>query len=154
MFGTGFFIAQHYVPFLQNFLPRWLYVPAQWSGIAARSNGETWIDDYNSSTFWMAVNVHGLLPEPLNGYWPKWLMLSAGYGVRGIEVPGEEPARYSMLALDYNLVEILPEGPGFWGWLRQTMNHIKLPSPTVEFGPQTKFYLLYPFRISTGTIRF
>jgi hypothetical protein len=154
IFGSGFFLAQHYLPFLQNFLPRWQYVPARWSGAASRSNGGTFIDDYNSSTFWYAVNVRNLLPGEFRRFWPRWLMLGAGYGVRGIDVPGQQPVRYAMIALDYDMLELLPEGPGVWNWVRQTLNHIKFPSPAQEFGPTTRFYLMYPFRLSPGKVHF
>lgn len=155
LLGAGFFVAQHYVKALENVVPRWQYVPARWSGAAAGPTGNSFIDDYGSTSLWYAFNVHNMLPEGARDYWPSWLMLSLGYGVRNADNPRVvAPTRYYTLALDYNLVELLPDGCGFWNWMRQTLNHFKLPSPTIEFGATTRFYLMFPFRMSIGDVQF
>lgn len=155
--GPIFFLAQHNVPALQNITPKWQYVPSQWTG-KPELNGrpKTFIDDYNSSTFWWSVNVYNLLPKKLKNYWVPWLSIAVGYGADAVDVrydPNQPPDQLStrrfVIGLDYNLVEILPDGGSFWNWLRQSLNYIKLPGPTLEFnGSGTKFYLFYPFKIS------
>ncbi|HYF03112.1 MAG TPA: DUF2279 domain-containing protein [Patescibacteria group bacterium] len=150
--GAGFFVLQHYVPFLQNFQPKWQYIPADWAGERPRRNLMTegnFIDDYNSNTFWMSFNVNNMLPKSVEGYWPDWLMLSIGYGARNIETGHDaERARRVMIGLDYNLVELLPDGPNWWNWFKQSANLIKLPAPTIEFTRGiTTFRFLYPFQI-------
>lgn len=158
--GSGFFLAQHYVPFLQNFTPKFMYIPADAHGQVKRQPHFAFIDDYSSHTMWMSVNVHNLLGEDYNQYWPKWLQLSFGYAVRNLCDPLDPnsdcsksyPAtknvygdRKFVVALDYNLVEIIPELGEPFDWLVQSLNYIKLPSPAIEFGEQTKFMLIYPF---------
>ncbi len=60
-----------------------------------------------------------------------------------------------VIGIDYNLVELLPDGVPFWNWLKQSLNYIKLPAPAIEFSNQgTKFMILYPFTISIDSIRF
>ncbi len=150
--GAGFFVAQHYVPFLQNFQPKWQFIPADITGDRPRKNAlvaGNFIDDYNSSTFWMSVNVNNMLSESVEQYWPDWLMLSVGYGARNIETGYDnERARRIMIGFDYNLVELLPDGPNWWNWVRQTVNHFKFPAPTLEFSRGiTTFRILYPFQI-------
>ena len=72
MFGAGLFVAQRYVPFLQNFIPKWQYVPADWTntGFSRRQNAN-FIDDYNSSSFWLGINAvsytHLTLPTTERG---------------------------------------------------------------------------------------
>ncbi len=160
--GSLFFLAQHYVPALQNITPKWQYIPSEWTGKPVLSSRpRTFIDDYNSSTFWWSVNVYNILPDNMKKYWVPWLDLSLGYGADAIDAagsggpPDQLATRRYMVGLDYNLVKILPSGGWFWNWFRQSLNYIKLPSPAIEFKNNvTRFYLMYPFRISVGDFRF
>lgn len=141
IFGCGLFLGQHYVPFLQNFTPKYLYVPPSWIDVPSIST--TWIDNYNSSSFWMAINIGNLLPQSARGYWPSWLQVAVGYGV-SIESDSVRSRRF-IIALDYDLVKLLPDGGHVWNWLRQTLNFIKLPAPAIEFSPGPRFRWLFPF---------
>ncbi|PKL79019.1 MAG: hypothetical protein CVV25_09565 [Ignavibacteriae bacterium HGW-Ignavibacteriae-4] len=160
VFGAGFFLAQHYVPFLQNFTPKFMYIPADAHGEMKRRPHFAFIDDYSSHTMWMSVNVHNLLGEDYNQYWPKWLQLSFGYAVRNLCDPNDpnfdcsdsyavngivHGDRKFIVALDYNLAELIPEMGEPFDWFIQSLNYVKLPSPAIEFGEQTKFMLVYPF---------
>jgi len=160
-FGSGFYVAQNYVPFLQNFTPRWNYTPPQWTGDLALNNRESnFIDDYNSATFWLAVDVDRMLPQSLETYWPDWMMLSVGYGIRNYEhkLPDgsmADPYARWMVGLDYNWMRIIPPLPGVLNFFRQALNHIRIPGPTIEFSNRgTRFHFLYPFVISVANIRF
>jgi hypothetical protein len=53
-----------------------------------------------------------------------------------------------IIALDYNLVKLLPDGGSFWNWFKQTLNFWKFPSPAIEIGEQVRFFLFYPFTIN------
>src|SRR3989339_1238344 len=83
-FGAGFFLAQHYVPFLQNFTPKFIYIPANWHGEHKRVESKMFIDDYSSHTMWLSINVHNILPQSLKDYWPSWIELSLGYAARNL----------------------------------------------------------------------
>ncbi len=161
--GAALFLGQHYLPFLQNFTPKFTYLPADWYGENKRKPSEMFNDDYSSHTLWMSVDVHNLLPRSMKDYWPSWLQLSFGYAARNLcdtlnpgaydcdrskSVPfrdGYWGSQRFIIALDYDLVELLPDGGNFWNWLRQSINYFKWPSPAVEFGPTTRFFLVYPF---------
>lgn len=160
VFGAGFYVAQYYFPFLQNFTPKFTYIPATWHGDLKRQPHFAFIDDYSSHTLWMSVNVHNLLPNDINDYWPKWLQLSFGYAARNLCDPYDpnndcsrsNPAsdvawgnRKFIIALDYNLVEIVPELGAPFDWLVQSLNYLKFPAPAIEFGETTRFSLVYPF---------
>ncbi len=151
--GVYWYVAQHYWQPLQAFQPRWQYIPARWAGDLPREHGGSFIDDYNSSSFWLSIALHRLLPESWRRYYPEWLMISIGYGARNIDtrLPKE---RRIMLGLDYNLRALLPDGPPLWNWLRQGLLLLKLPSPAVEFGPHPpRFRLLYPLRLQLAGAR-
>ncbi len=161
--GSLFFLAQHYVPALQNITPKWQYIPTEWTGKPELSTRpKTFIDDYNSSTFWWSVNVYNIIPENMKKYWVPWLDISIGYGADAIDAasttngpPDQLATRRYMIGLDYNLVKLLPEGGWFWNWFRQSLNYIKFPSPAIEFKNNvTRFYLMYPFRITLGNVTF
>ncbi|MCL5991297.1 MAG: YfiM family protein [Bacteroidetes bacterium] len=176
-FGAGFFLAQHYIPYLQNFTPKFIYIPANWHGERRRHPSDMFIDDYSSHTIWMSVNMHNILPKSVKDYWPSWLDLSFGYAVRNLCAPNS-PDGYQcdlnraekfydkngnlevigspkfLIALDYDLVKLLPDDGPVWNWLRQSLNMFKLPSPTLEIGAVTRFYLMYPFPIKIGNVRF
>ena len=164
--GAAFFIGQNYVPFLQNFSPKFMYYPAEWFGHTSRIPHDIINDDYASQTFFLSANIYNMLPKKYKSYWPKWLELSIGYAVRDIldanslegqgKIPSSEcisllPNNYGsprlILALDYNLAKLLPDGGNFWNWCKQSLNLFKLPSPAVEIGKITRFYLIYPFKI-------
>lgn len=154
--GSSFYVAQNHVPFLQNFTPRWSYVPATWVGDRPRDSdsGGTFIDDYNSTTFWLACNVNNLLPTAVASYWPDWLMFSFGYGIRNDKVKNPDGSlvpvsRRFLFGLDYDWVKIIPPSSvGFVNYLRQALNYIRLPGPTLEVGDDgVRFGLFYPFVI-------
>ena len=160
--GSLFFIAQHYVPALQNVTPKWQYVPSEWIGKPVINRPRTFIDDYNSSTFWWSVNLYNILPQNLKQYWVPWLDLSLGYGADAIDAPigpsghpDQLASRRYLIGIDYNLIKLLPDGGWFWNWFRQSLNYIKFPSPAIEFKNNINtFHLLYPFRISIGSFKF
>lgn len=70
---------QHFVPALQSVTPQYQFVPAAWLDVPRLST--TWIDDFNSSTFWLSLNVRSVIPEPIAQQWPDWVALAVGYGV-------------------------------------------------------------------------
>lgn len=150
--GSAFYLAQHYTPALQNITPKWQYVPTKWTTNADLNRPKTFIDDYNSTTFWYSLNVNNILPDNLKKYWIPWLNIAVGYGADtdlkpNLSVsPDQQNIRRFIIGLDYNLVRLLPEGGSFWNWFRQTLNFIKFPAPAVQFSNGiVKFYLMYPF---------
>jgi hypothetical protein len=155
--GATYFLAQHYMPVLQNFVLKWEYIPTEWSGKPNMNNRpRTFIDDYNSSTFWISANMHNILPGEFGEKWPEWLNVAVGYGADGIGVkldpngpPDQLTQRRFLVSLDPRLDKLMPEWGSLWNWWRQTFRHLKIPSPTLEFSQgKTKFYLFYPFRMS------
>lgn len=160
--GPIFHLSQHFVPALQNITPKWQYIPSEWTGKPVIMRPRTFIDDYNSSTFWWSVNMYDLLPEKGQKFWPRWLNLAVGYGGDAIDAnpdpngpPDQLSVRRYIVGLDFNLIRLFPDTGGFTDWAKQTLNFIKLPAPAIEFTRGgTRFHLLYPFRISIGDIRF
>jgi hypothetical protein len=151
--GVAYFYIQHYVPFMQNFSPKWQYAPPEMIDVSPKARTHTFLDNYNSTTGWISIHVHNLFWGEKESFWPKWLNIGLGYGISGYYTPN----MYSrfVIGIDYNLVEMLPDGFPFWNWLKQSLNFIKFPAPAIEFSNQgTKFRILYPFTISMGSVQF
>lgn len=172
--GSAFYVAQYYFPFLQNFSPKFEYVNPKWLGEKDRLPHDTFIDNYSCQTFWLSINIRNLFGGKVREYTPKWLNLAVGYAAYSLSGwdwqnqkyyypsnishpvnPDAAGNRKLIIALDYDLVKMLPDGPPFWNWMKQSLNLFKLPSPAVEFGfeGKTKIYLLYPFQFNLAGIR-
>ena len=162
--GSAFYVAQKYVPFLQNFTPKFSYVNPQWLGEKDRNPHDSFIDNYSAQNFWMSINIRNIFGGAIKQYIPDWMQVSVGYAAYSLCNPGSglcDPNistpindnvwgnRKIIIALDYDLVKLLPDGPPAWNWFKQTLNYFKFPAPAIEFGfeGKTKFYFLYPFKI-------
>lgn len=166
--GAGFYLLQTYYPALENVTPKFSYINAELHGDNKRDPHSFFVDDYASQTFWLSFNVHNMLPENLQKYWAPWLELSVGYTARNLKsVDASDPNAFNskvpdwgnreigyygeprfILALDYNLVKLIPESKyNFINWTVQSLNYFKLPAPAVEFDitGKARFVLMYPF---------
>ncbi len=169
--GALFFLTHSKIPFLQNFTPKFMYFPPRWFNSYSRKPSTMFIDDYSAHTFWVSINIYNLLPKDAKNYIPHWLEVSIGFAVRNLCDPLNpsnncnpkisEPVYHYVwgnkkliLALDVDLVKLLPDGSPFWNWLKQSLNYFKLPTPAVEFGKPSRFYLFYPFPIQIGSVKF
>ncbi len=169
--GALFFVGQHYFPYLQNFTPKFMYVPPRWHGDNDRIPSDMFIDNYSAHTLWLSVNVYNMMPDTWKNYWPSWMELSFGFAVRNLCQAGPgykcDPNKAPLykfddgwqvygdpkfiVGLDYNLVKLLPDGCNTWNWIRQSLNYIKFPAPAIEFGATgTSFHLFYPFKLDLG----
>jgi hypothetical protein len=144
--GASYFYAQRKIPALQNYNLKW---SAGASGRdAARNSAQLHsrliVDDYDRQNVWMSAKVHNLLPEGMQPYWPKWLQLAVGYGVKDVELRGYKAYRTLYLSLDYDLMELLPNMGSFGNWLVQGLNNFHFPAPALQIYPEVKFQLLFP----------
>ncbi|MBC8311790.1 MAG: DUF2279 domain-containing protein [Candidatus Marinimicrobia bacterium] len=147
--GIMYFYLQQYIPFFQNFTPKYLYnYPKFIHDMKINSAGL--VENYEEITFFMSINVKNLLPNNYKKMWLNGLDLALGYSVRGYNVVGEP--RYPLkenyyFGLDFNLFSILPNHDSRWHWVAQTLNSLKLPSPMIEFTENgKKYHLLYPLK--------
>lgn len=149
MIGAGYFYAQQKIPDLQYLNPKWSLGPNPRDSAreAAQIRSRIIADDYDRQDVWLSAKMHYLLPESVRDYWPKWLCLAIGAGARDVELRGYAPYRVLHIALDYDLVEMLPDLGSFGNWLVQGLNGFKLPAPALQLWPTVQFQLLYPFKL-------
>jgi hypothetical protein len=152
--GYSFFMGHHYWPFLQNFTLKTSYFPPRWFGGQHRESSSSFIDDYSSYTYLLSANVYRLIPESWRKYWLPWLNIGVGYAARNLTYKAGD--KKFLIGLDINPAMLLPDGGSFWNWIKQSLNYVLLPMPTLELSDTAppRFHLLYPFRISTGPIHF
>jgi hypothetical protein len=145
--GISAFYIQKQVPFFQNFDYKWSFGPSGRDSArnAAQIRSRLIVDDYDGQNIWLSARVHNLLPESLKSYWPKWLQLAVGYGAKDVELRGYTAYRTMYIALDYNLVELLPDMGPFMNWLVQGLDKFRFPAPALQIMPDVRFKLLYPF---------
>jgi hypothetical protein len=145
--GAALFAAQQYLPWLQNVTMKWSYWPTDKLDAGTPGHRTIVVDDYNGTMVWFSLKLSNVLPESIG--WPKWLRLAGGYGAYNVDQLDAQghyltPDRKVFIALDYDLVELLPNMGSFGNWLVQTANFIHLPAPALQILPSVKFQLLYP----------
>ena len=57
------------------------------------------------------------------------------------------PGRKLFVALDYDLVQLLPDMGSFGNWLVQSLDYIHLPAPALQIYPETRFSLFFPITL-------
>jgi hypothetical protein len=143
--GAFYPVAQYHVPVLRNFDLKMSYLPTEELRKSRASpfghKPNIMIDDYEGQTYWLSVNVHGLLPEKAKPYWPDWLGLALGMSVKKLNgIGGGEREFY--LSFDYDLSK-LPGDGWLWSGIKQVLNHIHFPAPAIRISPSATFYGLY-----------
>jgi hypothetical protein len=144
--GAAWPVVQHYVPVASHFQPKFSYWPSQ--ALIDGTHPGNAIDDYEGQTYWMGVHVHGLLPRSWQSYWPKWLGIALGVSIRNMPHfdPEADPGalqRNLIIALDYDMREIIPGDTWLLQALKEALNHIHFPSPAIRISPDFIAYGFY-----------
>jgi hypothetical protein len=136
--GAAFTLGQYYVPFLKNFHPRFSYIPTQKYRDGLHPGNM--IDDYEGQKYWMAFRMKNLLPEVVSQYWPSFLMLSVGMGVKGLDGSGGGTREF-YIAFDLDAEELPLYGRG-WQFVKNTLNYFHFPMPGIRITPDAAFFVL------------
>jgi len=138
--GSGYPVAQYYIPSLNSFTPKFSYVASKNNVLATGQMQPSFLEDYEGQKFWMGITVHDLLPKTLQDYWPSIVGVAAGYTVRGLNTP--HSYHETFIALDLDLRK-LPGNSAFLRTIWETLNYIHLPMPAVRVSQSTIWYGLY-----------
>jgi len=136
--GAGYMLTQYYVPFLKNFMLKFSYYPSD-KLRAGQHQGGNVIDDYEGQKQWLSIRVNEFLPSSIEKYWPDFLMLAGGVGVRNLDGSGGGQREY-YIALDIDAEEIPLYGPA-WQFVKNTLNYIHFPMPGFRFSPDGAFFV-------------
>lgn len=134
LLGAAWPLAQHYVPELQALTFQISFSPSE-----PFRNGfyNAIIDDYESTTHWLSVDVYQLLPPTAQAWYPEYINLALGHSVRGL-VGSSTPQHVFVLSLDWNLKRL----PFLPDWLRSAFEYLHmyhLPAPAVEISPNMRW---------------
>jgi hypothetical protein len=138
--GAAFPVAQYYYPFLKNFMFKFSYRPVA----AGKTDPNTQqqniiIDDYEGQKYWLSMRMKNLLPKAAANYWPAFLNIAVGFGVRDIH-NYDRAQRELFIALDLDAEEIPLYGKG-WQFIKNSLNFIHFPMPGVRITPDAAFFV-------------
>lgn len=159
--GSAFAIGQELLWDEQRIQYKFSYSPSGYHQYRPNVLGENPIfaglKDYNGQTYWLSSSPGAFFKD---SFWPKWLQLSAGYGVGGLL--GAESniwtdqngvvqdysyiarRREYYLTLDIDLTQIKVRNSFLKKFMR-AVNLIKIPAPAIRWSPGKKpvYYGLY-----------
>ena len=139
LMGALYSLGQHYYPVLKNFQPRVSYYPSLEQREGKRKDGNI-IDDYAGQKYWMGIRMKNILPKSISKYWPSFLMLSVGMGLKNWNGFGKgDQDLYIAFDLD---AEELPLHGGVWQFIKNTLNKIHFPMPGIRITPHAAFFAI------------
>lgn len=135
--GTAFYIGQYYIPEMKSLMPKVSFKPVK------RQNnvGSIIFDDYAGQKYWMSLRIKEFLPEKVSAFWPSFIMIAAGAGLKydGNSRNLGGPMEF-YFALDLDAEKLPLYGP-FWQFAKNTLNYIHFPMPGVRVTPQSAFLM-------------
>ena len=132
--GAAYPWFQHRYPILDNIRFKWNFIRSE---RFLQGRFRNVIDDYESQYYWIGMNVKELFPAVLPDFWPSFLGVALGYGVKNLDrLDGD---REFFLALDYDFTKLPGEG-SFISAVKHALNYIHFPAPTIRLTPSAILY--------------
>lgn len=128
--GDIFAIAQDMWTPLQTVKLKWGYVPSH----DTLHKGD-FPDDYNGQVFWLSFNINKYFGKKFEEFWPDYLNLAVGYGVKDYEYFGPGGRSQNLyLGFDFDLRKIIPGNSSFMRFLKEFLNTFKIiPTPAIKW---------------------
>jgi len=133
--GASLPVAKHYVPALRpidlqiSFWPSQAYKDGAYNAI---------IDDYTSTTHWLALSIYDWMPSDWQQWYPPWLGVAIGHSVENLDgMGGGNSVVYLSLDWQPHKINGLPD------WLRSVLRALHLyhlPAPAVKVYPNVVWY--------------
>ncbi len=144
--GATLACAQTAYPPMRSISLKFSYYPSKIYLDALQHNGSrVFIDDYDGTIFWIAVDPHGLLPAQYTGPLPEWLGIAFGSAIHHLDTLRIERSYY--LTLDYQLTKS-PTESAFLRALLGTLDMFHLPAPGIAVeGGKLKAGIYYTYNV-------
>ena len=136
--GALYTVGQYYYPTLKHIQPRVSYFPSQ-KYLDGEHKGNI-IDDYAGQKYWLAFRMKELLPNKISEYWPSFLMLSVGMGLRDWDGFGGGKQDL-FIAFDLDAEQLPLYGP-VWQFIKNTLNFIHFPMPGLRITPNSAAFVI------------
>jgi hypothetical protein len=137
--GAMYPVAQHYWTPLKEFNLKWSYFPSP--ALREGKKQGAFIDDYDGQTVWLSMGIHYFLPKKAKKYWPDFLNLALGYGVKDYHEPNAYKNFY--IAFDYDLRKLIPGDSKFLLWFKDVINHFRIfPAPGIRINNKGVEYVI------------
>jgi hypothetical protein len=130
--GAGYFVAQYYFPLLTSIQPRISYYPS--FNYRKKLTTENVLDDYEGQKLWVSFRMKELLPKSISIYWPKFLMLSVGTGIKNYYSNINKHREY-FIGFDFDY-SVIPLHGKFWEFVKNTLSYVHLPMPGIRISPK------------------
>ncbi len=104
------------------------------------------LDDYDGMTFWVAANVHDVLPAAWQAGYPKWLApfgVAVGHGVQDSGQRVFHGTRELYIGLDFDITKLPTGDSRVLKITKDILNFIRLPLPAIRIAPDVEYYGLY-----------
>jgi hypothetical protein len=135
--GAGFSVGQYYFPFLKNFQVKFSYYPSKKFREGLHKGNS--IDDYEGQKYWLSMRVKNLLPDQVSRFWPSFLNIAGGMGVRDLDGSGGGQREF-YISLDLD-TEQIPLYGGVWQFVKNSFNYIHFPMPGLRITPDAVFFV-------------
>jgi hypothetical protein len=132
--GALYPTLQYYVPWFEDVRFKWSCYP---SARFRAGSYQTIIDDYESMYFWLSLG-RKVFPSFTESILPSFLCIAVGYGVTGLD-RSDGGNRELFIGLDYDFTR-LPGRGSFLTAVKQIMNYIHFPAPTIRVTPRVILY--------------
>jgi len=144
MVGATIPLAQSTFPVLKNFAFKYSYWPSsKYLDELHAGQARAFLDDYQGTTVWLAVDPHFFIGNGAARVVPPWLGLAIGMAARDLDLNGNGRRIYS-LALDYNLSKIDTDSDLLQA-IFTLIDYIHLPAPGIQFeGNHIRVGVFYP----------
>jgi len=144
MMGATIPLAQWTFPVLRNFTLKYSYWPSTgYRDELKAGQAKAFLDDYQGTTVWLAVDPHFMMGEKVSSAVPPWLGLAFGVGARDLNESGGG-RRQATLALDFNFSRIETESSVLHA-VFTLVDFVHLPAPGIRLdGNRVLFGVFYP----------
>lgn len=128
--GIVYGVLQTEYPFLRNFNLKWSYFPSPSGGRGDPDWGPA--SDYSGHIYWVAADIHNLLPDDAKKYWPSFLNIAVGMGAKNVSFGDTGIKRHKFaIALDWKMTE-LPLAGDTWEVIKNLIDKVHFPAPGMK----------------------
>jgi len=105
------------------------------------------VDDYEGFTWWLAFNIHDIVPLGWQKSYPSWLSpwgFAVGHSIQNLGIEGVFGGqREVFIGLDFDLTKVYKGDSYLLKFLLDEFNFIRLPLPAIRLTPSGVWYGFY-----------